>query len=152
MLPTAREIILRAARTAKRGGSLCATTAQPVAQWGYAGWASSAMSRRVSHVSPRCLRVSPRVSAVSPRVSACLHGVTRVAVSPRVSGCLRGVTTCLRGVSTMSPRVSKVSQGVPTCQHWINAYRAGPFIVTSFCRKRFMVAAWRCVRVARSGP
>ena len=31
--------MLRAARTAKRGGSLCATTAQPVAQWGYAGWA-----------------------------------------------------------------------------------------------------------------
>ena len=30
MLPTALEIILRAARTAKRGGSLCATTAQPV--------------------------------------------------------------------------------------------------------------------------
>ena len=28
--------MLRAARTAKRGGSLCATTAQPVTQWGYA--------------------------------------------------------------------------------------------------------------------
>ena len=40
-LPTALEIMLRAARTAKRGGSLCATTAQPVTQWGYAGWAPS---------------------------------------------------------------------------------------------------------------
>ena len=29
-LPTALEIMLRAARTAKRGGSLCATTAQPL--------------------------------------------------------------------------------------------------------------------------
>ena len=52
MLPTALEIILRAARTAKRGGSLCATTAQPVAQWGYAGWAPAPPSRRVSCSTP----------------------------------------------------------------------------------------------------
>ena len=50
MLPTALEIILRAARTAKRGGSLCATTAQSITQWNYAVWAATPPSRRVGYL------------------------------------------------------------------------------------------------------
>jgi len=50
MLPTALEIILRAARTAKRGGSLCATTAQSITQWDCAVNAPSPPSRRVGYL------------------------------------------------------------------------------------------------------
>ena len=51
MLPTALEIILRAARTAKRGGSLCATTAQSITQWNYAYCTGAAsQDERLTHV------------------------------------------------------------------------------------------------------
>ena len=42
--------MLRAARTAKRGGSLCATTAQSITQWNYAVWAATPPSRRVGYL------------------------------------------------------------------------------------------------------
>ena len=55
-LPTALEIILRAARTAKRGASFFAFGAQPFTHQGYAPWPPLAPSRRVGAFAPSLLR------------------------------------------------------------------------------------------------
>ena len=118
-LPTALETMLRAARTAKRGASLFAFGAQPVAHQGYAPWPASPPSRRAGACAPSlwlrrpagaCGGLRGHLPAAGDTDRALIGSFGAAAVGGRDLGscCLAGL---LLGLSLLVAQAAKESKG-----------------------------------------